>query len=44
MAERASFMKQLNSCIGHAAKLSDFPLNDLTPDFEYYSDGIEYGL
>ena len=44
MAERVSFMKQLNSCIGHAAKLSDFPLNDLTPEFEYYADGIEDGF
>ena len=33
MAERVSFMKQLNSCISHAAKLSDFPLNDLNPEF-----------
>ena len=32
MAERVSFMKHLNSCINHAAKLSDLPLNDLTPD------------
>ena len=44
MAERMSFMKHLNSCIGHAAKLSDFPLNDLTPEFEYYADGIEVGF
>ena len=44
MAERVSFMKQLNSCIVHAAKLSDFPLNDLTPEFEYYADGIENGF
>ena len=41
MAERVSFMKQLNSCIGHAENLSDFPLNDLTPKFEYYADGVE---
>ena len=41
MAERVSFMKQLNSCIGHASKLSDFPLNYLTPEFEYYADGVE---
>ena len=41
MAERVSFIKQLNSCIGHAAKLSDFLLNDLTPEFEYYADGVE---
>ena len=41
MAERMSFMEQLNSCIGPAAKLSDFPLNDLTPEFEYYADRIE---
>ena len=34
-------MKQLNSCIGHAAKLCDFPLNYLTPEFEYYMDGVE---
>ena len=34
-------MKQLTSCIGHAAKLSDFPLNDLTPEFEYYADDVE---
>ena len=27
MDKRLSFMKHLNSCIGHAAKLSDFPLN-----------------
>ena len=44
MAKRVSFMKQLNSCISHAAKLSDFPLNDLTPEFEYYADGIEDGF
>ena len=44
MAERVYFMKHLNRCIGHAAKLSDFPLNDLTPEFEYYVDGIEYGF
>ena len=44
MAERVSFMNHLNSCIGHAAKLSDFPLNDLTPEFDYYADGIEYGF
>ena len=41
MAERVSFMKQLNSCIVHAAKLSDFPLNDLTPEFEYYVNDVE---
>ena len=41
MAEHVSFMKQLNSCIGHAAKLSDFSLNELTPEFEYYADRIE---
>ena len=40
-AERVSFMKQLIICIGHAAKLSDYPLNNLTPEFEYYADGIE---
>ena len=33
MAERLSFMNQLNSCIGHAAKFSGFPLNGLTPEF-----------
>ena len=43
MAERVFFMKQLNRCIGHAAKFSDFPLNDLTPQFEYYADEIEDG-
>ena len=42
MAKRVSFMKHLNSCIGHADKLSDFPINYLTPEFEYYADGIEY--
>ena len=41
MAESVSFMKQLNICIGHAAKLSDFPLNYPTPEFEYYADGVE---
>ena len=41
MAKRVYFMKQLNSCIGHAAKLSYLPLNELTPEFEYYADGIE---
>ena len=35
MADRVSFMEQINSCIGPAGKLSDFPLNDLTPEFEY---------
>ena len=44
MAERVSFMKQINSCIGHAAKLSDLPLNDLTPEFEYYADEVEDGF
>ena len=44
MAERVSFMKQLNRCIGHAAKLSGFPINDLTREFEYYADGIEDGF
>ena len=44
MAERVSFMKHLNSCIVHAAKFSDLPLNDLIPKFEYYADGIEYGF
>ena len=24
--------------------MSDFPLNDLTPKFEYYADGVEYGF
>ena len=42
MADCVYFMEQLNSCIGPAAKLYDFPLNDLTPEFEYYADGIEY--
>ena len=41
MAKRVSFMKQINSYIGHAAKLSDFPFNDLTPEFEYYADDAE---
>ena len=41
MAERVSFIKQLNICIGHAEKLSGFPLNDLTPEFEYYMDDVE---
>ena len=44
MSDRVSFMKQLNSCIGHASKLSDFPLNYLTPEFGYYADGIENGF
>ena len=44
MAERVSFMEQLNSCIGSAAKMSDFPLSDLTSEFEYYADGIKYGF
>ena len=44
MAKRVYFMNQLNSFIGHAAKLSDFPLNDLTSEFEYYADGIEDGF
>ena len=44
MAGRVSFMKQLNGCIGHTEKLSDFPLNDLTPEFEYYVDSIEDGF
>ena len=44
LAKRVSFMNQLNSCIGHAAKLSDFPLNDLTPEFEYYADDVEDGF
>ena len=35
MSDRVSFMKQLNSCIGHAAKFSDFTLNYLTPELEY---------
>ena len=43
MAERVSFMEQLNSCIGPAAKFSDFSFNDLTPEFDYYADGIEDG-
>ena len=33
MVKSVSFMNQLNSCICNAAKLSDFPLNDLTPEF-----------
>ena len=37
-------MKQLNRCIGHGAKLSYFPLNDLTPEFEYYADDVEDGF
>ena len=41
MAKRVSFMEQLNSCIVHAAKFSDFFLNYLTPEFAYYADGIE---
>ena len=41
MAEHVSLMKQLNSYIGHAAKFSAFPLTDLTPEFEYYADGVE---
>ena len=44
MAEHVSFMKQLNSCIDHAAKFSDLPLNELTPEFEYYAYGIEDGF
>ena len=44
MDKHVSFMKQLNSCIGHAAKLSNFPLNDLTPEFDYYADSIEDGF
>ena len=44
MYECVYFMKQLNSCIGHAAKLSGFPLNDLTPGVEYDADRIEDGF
>ena len=44
MSKRVSFMKQLNSCIVHADKLYDFPLNDLTPEFGYYEDGIKDGF
>ena len=44
MSEHVSFMKQINSCIVHAAKLSDFPLIDPTPEFEYYADGVEDGF
>ena len=38
MAERTSFMTQLNSAIGPACVLDDFPANDLTPEFEPYAD------
>ena len=38
LAERDSFMEQLNSNIGPACVLTDFPANDLTPDFELYAD------
>ena len=31
-------MEQLNSNIGPACVLTDFPANDLTPDFEFYAD------
>ena len=41
MAERVSSMNHLNSCIGRAAKLSDFPLIDLNPEFEYYVNDDE---
>ena len=44
MAERVFFMTQRNRCIGHAAKVSDFLLNDLTPEFEYYADVVEDGF
>ena len=44
MADRVSFMKHFNICIGHAAKLYDFPLNELTPEFEYYADEVEDGF
>ena len=44
MDECVSFMKQLNICIVHAAKLSDFPLKYLTHEFEYYADGVEDGF
>ena len=44
MVERVSFMEHLNGCIGHAAKLSGSPLNDLTPEFEYYADVVEDGF
>ena len=38
LAERTSFMEQLNSNIGRACVLTDFPANNLTPDFEFYAD------
>ena len=41
LAERNSFMEQLNSNIGPACILDDFPANNLTPDFEFYADGYD---
>ena len=44
LAESMSFMTQLTDSIGPAANPQDFPYRYLTPDFEYYADGMEDGL
>ena len=37
-------MTQLTDSSGPAADPEDFPYNDLTPEFEYYADGVEDGF
>ena len=44
LAEWVSFMTQLTESIGPTADPEDFPYKDLTPEFEYYADGVEDGF
>ena len=43
-AEQESFMTQLNDAIGPATDPEGFLYGDLTPEFEYYADGVEDGF
>ena len=37
-------MTQLTDSIGPTANPEDFPFRDLTPEFEYYADGVDDGF
>ena len=37
-------MPQLQEALGSACTIGDFEDADLTPEFEYYADGVEDGF
>ena len=44
LREREKFMARLKNNLGRPAKVVDFPLEELTPEYSYYADDDEDGF